>query len=1534
RGAVLKMVETAVRHNLDQLQKGFAEATIIMAVQELTTCKQYLVQWPLLTKTREKLEKMGEKWINPVSKENVTRETGILPHFFFFFVIFLSRGHIVVPYMKQILDAVTPSLKLEISGNLKPVFCQALYQISESIRDYLENPENGTDCTISKECFYKELSMIFDVMATYWLNDSDAKVRMAAAEVLGSMAHLVPQEMLTEQLPRVIPNVSLRHFLSRILINLISSDLKQPLSPILNRFLYQRVCYILDCNTIVIYVESAPLQLLVIALCMISIKLIAFFSPTLSSQIKASAQENVGSLQALCANITHIFTATPWAQPPVQSWIIGRVSDVSNRTYALSRYLSWVICAEPMLSHATFPGSYVQNLRSLTLPFPGQQSAMCRTYALSRCLSRVTHTHTHTHTRTVSGGGDYCISKCVQEACLSQQMLWSHLLKFVPLVKFSNALAPICRCLIFLEEKVTQEGADPFDSYKNSGSYSQLVIYLFVVSFEPFERNQQGVQALHLLQVVGPIIHLAVCPIWNEQIPLFLTHLKSNSHTITSSFLWHKGLIAFLISETLEAIGDDDWTYKFCTEISKQHLYYNELSQEKGFLCQCFGAALQWCKNSELVQEQLQELLMDMGTDLQEESVREGLAKAVGICASNNLDIVLAALEDFGNTNLLRYSVDVLTQKQSEDEMPILKQTPESEKNYMRSVMILSYGYVMLNTPMHCVHSQLNSILIPQITAYFDTTQIGVRIQDKTLKLSLLKCVGLIAQGIDNVTTRQDFNFSKKKELLTYLMACIKKEPAADILSTRIRSEALVACSHLVKLAPALNEPEKKKLISICMIRSFLNNPSFVAIIFYHFLKQYRETLRHLEDLFNNILSWDLTPAGLQTLLKLVMAWLHSKKSHEKYMVLSIMSSFLEFYLKKVNIETKTTVSNLGNLIGLLAPSCIDSAPEICQKAKDSIYSLLYMQLYHEVSNSEDFSSVTSEVAMNGPDSIVNHGGITFLYCLHVNTTICYHVPESQLMPLISSLFKVLKDGSELYAVAASFIISDVIEVRGAELKESVLDVLRSIYIHMQTVTLDSMKSALQDSLRSLTLYHPDPVMSSFLTYPLPFYSHVCDMWEALIQDESLTAIIVKTVMGKINQQSGTFVPVRLDTVPMAVIFQVICSFREILSSHTADKIVQEMYPVLFRTTLSGLSQTLGVFVCSIFNSTMSKAWLEADKYNQNTLEASKCGVETLKLMLLRGGSEKVVTIVERGGGWEMLEQKTKHADGVILLARAMVEYEFSQISGITEELLSHACNSNKWRRISVTAFFSELLAHQVVFKLNNWNSLVDHMFKVLEDSSGTVRRLALQGLGNASQGSPAKARSYVGEMLNAFLYGMEDADDPDSLIQLEALSSFSKTLPLVKQKDIHTSLTCFCVQIQVFFEDEKDPLRASAFRVFGELFRYQKGKSKMIMRERLQANIITLVFHLSDPCLEVAKACRFALWSSAKVIEPRSLQKLLVTELHENKRLDYDDFQVQFCEQLVQNLPMELVFYVSNITHFYYNKWPSIRAAAAKCMG
>nr|XP_014343916.1 PREDICTED: maestro heat-like repeat-containing protein family member 1 isoform X1 [Latimeria chalumnae] len=1304
--------------------------------------------------------------------------------------------------MKQILDAVTPSLKLEISGNLKPVFCQALYQISESIRDYLENPENGTDCTISKECFYKELSMIFDVMATYWLNDSDAKVRMAAAEVLGSMAHLVPQEMLTEQLPRVIPNIA---FLHRKL----------------------KTAYSLS-KTLSLPDSNKP-------------NLIRSKTASFTDFKQASAQENVGSLQALCANITHIFTATPWAQPPVQSWIIGRVSD----------------------------------------------------------------------------------------------MLWSHLLKFVPLVKFSNALAPICRCLIFLEEKVTQEGADPFDSYKNSDdslSPQLLMMRLFVVSFEPFERNQQGVQALHLLQVVGPIIHLAVCPIWNEQIPLFLTHLKkSNKNLILKN--WHQKLLT-LISETLEAIGDDDWTYKFCTEISKQHLYYNELSQEKGFLCQCFGAALQWCKNSELVQEQLQELLMDMGTDLQEESVREGLAKAVGICASNNLDIVLAALEDFGNTNLLRYSVDVLTQKQSEDEMPILKQTPESEKNYMRSVMILSYGYVMLNTPMHCVHSQLNSILIPQITAYFDTT-------DKTLKLSLLKCVGLIAQGIDNVTTRQDFNFSKKKELLTYLMACIKKEPAADILSTRIRSEALVACSHLVKLAPALNEPEKKKLISICMIRSFLNNPSFQRTGSTNTEEQkpgdipegdYRETLRHLEDLFNNILSWDLTPAGLQTLLKLVMAWLHSKKSHEKYMVLSIMSSFLEFYLKKVNIETKTTntssLSDLGNLIGLLAPSCIDSAPEICQKAKDSIYSLLYMQLYHEglpvdekletlenlkasdnnsVSNSEDFSSVTSEVAM----------------------TICYHVPESQLMPLISSLFKVLKDGSELYAVAASFIISDVIEVRGAELKE-VLDVLRSIYIHMQTVTLDSMKSALQDSLRSLTLYHPDPVMSSFLTYPLPFYSHVCDMWEALIQDESLTAIIVKTVMGKINQQSGTFVPVRLDTVPMAVI----CSFREILSSHTADKIVQEMYPVLFRTTLSGLSQTLGVFVCSIFNSTMSKAWLEADKYNQNTLEASKCGVETLKLMLLRGGSEKVVTIVERGGGWEMLEQKTKHADGVILLARAMVEYEFSQISGITEELLSHACNSNKWRRISVTAFFSELLAHQVVFKLNNWNSLVDHMFKVLEDSSGTVRRLALQGLGNASQGSPAKARSYVGEMLNAFLYGMEDADDPDSLIQLEALSSFSKTLPLVKQKDIHTSLTCFCVQIQVFFEDEKDPLRASAFRVFGELFRYQKGKSKMIMRERLQANIITLVFHLSDPCLEVAKACRFALWSSAKVIEPRSLQKLLVTELHENKRLDYDDFQVQFCEQLVQNLPMELVFYVSNITHFYYNKWPSIRAAAAKCMG
>lgn len=44
--------------------------------------------------------------------------------------------------------------------------------------------------------------------------------------------------------------------------------------------------------------------------------------------------------------------------------------------------------------------------------------------------------------------------------------------------------------------------------------------------------------------------------------------------------------------------------------------------------------------------------------------------------------------------------------------------------------------------------------------------------------------------------------------------------------------------------------------------------------------------------------------------------------------------------------------------------------------------------------------------------------------------------------------------------------------------------------------------------------------------------------------------------------------------------------------------------------------------------------------------------VDTLQVMLLRGGSEDVVQCVELGGGWESLRTSTGHEEGVARLAR------------------------------------------------------------------------------------------------------------------------------------------------------------------------------------------------------------------------------------------------------------------------------------------
>ncbi|GCC41830.1 hypothetical protein chiPu_0025975, partial [Chiloscyllium punctatum] len=78
---------------------------------------------------------------------------------------------------------------------------------------------------------------------------------------------------------------------------------------------------------------------------------------------------------------------------------------------------------------------------------------------------------------------------------------------------------------------------------------------------------------------------------------------------------------------------------------------------------------------------------------------------------------------------------------------------------------------------------------------------------------------------------------------------------------------------------------------------------------------------------------------------------------------------------------------------------------------------------------------------------------------------------------------------------------------------------------------------------------------------------------------------------------------------------------------------------------------------------------------------------------------------------------------------------------------------------------------------------------------------LTIRGLGNAAVGAPHKIHKYSTRLLSAMIAGVDEKDDPEDLITLEAMSSLSKVLDQLEEIDVQPILINIALRIRPFFE-------------------------------------------------------------------------------------------------------------------------------------
>ncbi|XP_070078665.1 maestro heat-like repeat-containing protein family member 1 isoform X6 [Equus caballus] len=1549
RTMILRAMEVVVSNHISELDKDMARAIILLASSEMTKAKELVYDWQQAASNV--LVAVGKRFIGRVMEEMLSKfQPGILPHCFVVQTLAnLSVSNVfgMVPFLTSILNTMLPMLGMAKHDTMRVVFCCALQHFSESTLEYLANLDQAPDPTVRKDAFATDIFSAYHILFHNWLQSREAKLRLAVVEALGPMSHLLPSEKLEEQLPKLLPGVlalyrkhaetfHVSKSLGQILeaaVSVGSRTLEVQLDSLLAA-LHAQVCVPVESSSpVVMNNQKEVLRCFTVLACCSPDRLLSFLLPKLDA---SNERTRVGTLQVLRHIINSAAAQMEVKKPFILSSLRLPLLDTNSK---VKRAVVQVISA--MAHHG-----YLEQ--------PGGEAMI--EYIVQQCaLSPETERPgpdsedpTANSVRAVSISTLYLVSTTVDRM---SDVLWPYLLEFLTPLRFTGALTPLCKSLVHLAQKRQEVGADAlliqYDDSKASprtadrlGHCRQpsecfhhlfpgtlpspyaITTRLLAVSSNPYLGDGRGVASLRLLSVLHRDIHPLLGQRWATTIPLLLDYLDGEApgeytEESLSQKEWEEKLLMFL-RDTLTVVSDNTWTCQLSLEMCKQLPCYSETPREKNFLYKCIGTTLGATSRKEVVREHLQELLET--ARYQEEAEREGLAHCFGICAISHLDDTLAQLEDFVKSDVFRKSVGIFN---------IFKDRSENEVDKVKSALILCYGHVAAQAPRELVLAKVESDILRNVFQCFHT-------KDPALKLCLVQTVCMASQAICSSAQAGSFHFSQKAELVAQMMEFIRAEPP-DSLRTPIRKKAMLACTYLVSLEPALEEQTQADVIHGCL-------HSIMAVVPVpegedgHQESLYLDTVHALEDLLTSLLRRNMTPQGLQIMVEHLSPWIKSPRGHERTRALGLSACLLRFFLEHLHISALVPFHNLGLLVGLFSPRCADLWSATRQEAVSCVYSLLYLQLGYE-GFSRDYRDDVAERLLTLKDGLVHPDPAILLHTCHsIAQIIGKRLPPDQLISLLLTMFEGLGDPDKNCSRAATVMINSLLKERGNMLLEKVPEIVSVLRSKLQETREEYVLQAAQHSVYLLASQHRTAVVSSLLGSPLPFDSHTCTLWRALAVEPSLTTQVLGLLLEKMSrdvpfkESRACLLSCSPDRVATLLPLAATCALREVTSAPASGPAVLELYPQLFVALLLRISCTVGVQLPRNLQAKEKRS--AGSALAPRNLEPCSSAVDALQTMLLRGGNEDVVQRMELEGAWELLRTSAGHEEGVARLASAMAKFAGPRLPLVMKELVNSQSSVYEIQRVTSTAFLAELLNSNVVNDLMLLESLLDNLAARQKDTCASVRRLVLRGLANIASSSPDKVRAHGPQLLTAMIGGLDDGDDRHSLVALEAMVGLARLLDLVEPRDLRPVLLHVAIRIRPFFDSEKMEFRSASIRLFGYLNKACHGDCEDVFLEQVVGGLAPLLLHLRDPQAPVASACRFALRMCGPNLECEELAAAFQKHLQEGWSLHFGEFLNTTCKHLMHHFPDLLGRLVSTSLFYFKSSWEDIRAAAPMLTG
>lgn len=1140
------------------------------------------------------------------------------------------------------------------------------------------------------------------------------------------------------------------------------------------------------------------------------------------------------------------------------------------------------------------------------------------------------------------------------------------------------------------------DGRNPFDENEPSETVrppNPLSVFVrslaLLGNFDEMARIQN---VLAFLKSYSPYLYKHLVPLWNEKLGEIVQELP------TIDQKRYDALVFEFIQATIKDIDENKnkFVEGVIAEIYQQLPLYQPiapgsnqpslefripaLDREKRMLIKVLGMFLSHSLDEHLIGNKIDLIIGLAKAEKLEKSASNELYDALLHDHAQALGYVSVAHVDILMKRLLALVIENASVKKSGSffsNLNFIKDSNKETENFKTKVLVLqSMKFVVTQAPQERVVQLFDETVINYLTAQFDNKELFLK---KLILQTFMNLANILLNNPSALPDDHMNNFKNKNDLLKICMniTCDSQNeylpmfPLILMLSTSLiklnREDENVdvngllntACFYFFTTAQNL----KTKFNSI----EEDNRNSYLA-------KYLNLSLPELNNFIQAILEQQNgSPACLDDINSILEIWLKDRNNEVRICAGHVYNKTLEVYMKsmKIGCEAPSKFNQTGSLLGKTIPRCIDSNATVRQTGIEILKKIMEIACIYETLTIADnrvewvkeLDAIRDEIVTDDPKDI-------YRIASQLANIIAQRLSNYQYVQFSKCLLYSLNDPEQSSAIGASVVLKFFMQVKGAEMFHAIPELIKECLHAVKICDVPKARSGVLKSMLAITKHHPKLVCNEILGQSLPLEDTVVDYWRTIAWDPELTGIILDNFVGTVTtsclyEQQHQDKPNEAQKTVTLQPFAIVCVLNDLFKSQEIKQQLKSRFTEIFCMMLSTLATYINLQPPCVHvvspegsgnvavpkNAKRGKSATNRDsKLNpcQIALDTYKTFLDTLDMQQI----SNVLTVCPDLGSSTDLNSFIEILTPLSVATASEVGINSTTMKQIVLTLSKYVSSPYDSQRIASTGFYSHLVPLKPCGEISSVIML--HLNSSLNDPNPLVRGLSIRGMAYLCSLTDHDIDKYAEMCLTALLKGIDDYNKDCFInIPLESMRGLSKILQTLPQDKFEMFQVSLAIRIKPFFENVSTELRECAILLFGDLC-HQKanmvqqkatlakeasdesddGLASESLLEQLKANLCSLLLHLSEENLLIARACKITLKNVCALLGTTKMNQLAQNHLLEHGQLQYGTFIKDFVKLIGEELPDSVNDFIDSCLPFMRSQWAEIRGNAAVLIG